>query len=289
MYVVAGVTGQTGAAAAEELLRRGEPVRVLVRDASKGARWKEKGAEVAVADLSDSAALGRALAGAEGAYFLIPPQYGADDLLAAQKPVVEAVARAIRESRIPHVVLLSSIGAQQPQGTGPVVTLHRAEKALREAARNLTILRAGYFLENWAPVLGEAREKSVLPTFLTPGRPVPMVATADIGRVAAEALLDPPSDSSVRIIELAGPRDLTPEDVAAALSRKLGREVKILPLPSEAAVGALQAAGFPPGVARLFAEMYGAVNSGHMDWQRAGTVSSRGRLGPEDVLGPMLA
>jgi uncharacterized protein YbjT (DUF2867 family) len=287
MYVVAGVTGHTGAAAAEELLRRGQPVRVLVRDAAKGARWKEKGAEVAVADLSDGAALGRALAGADGAYFLIPPQYGVDDLLAAQKPVVEAVARAVRESRVPHVVLLSSVGAQQPQGTGPVVTLHRAEKALREAARNLTILRAGYFLENWAPVLGEAKEKSVLPTFLTPGRAVPMVATADIGVAAAQALLDPPS--GVRLIELAGPRDLTPEDVAAALSRKLGREVKILPLPSEAAADALQAAGFPAGVARLFAEMYGAVNSGYMDWQRGGAVSSRGRLGPEDVLGPMLA
>ena len=286
MYVVAGVTGHTGAAAAEELLRRGKPVRVIVRDASKGARWKEKGAELAGADLSDSAALTRALAGAEGAYFLIPPQYGVDDLLAAQKPVVEAIARAVRESRVPHVVLLSSIGAQQPHGTGPVVTLHRAEKALREAARDLTILRAGYFVENWAPVLGEARDKGLLPTFLTPGRAVPRVATADIGRVAAEALLDP--SSHVRIIELAGPRDLTPEDVAAALSRRLGREVRLLPLPSEAATEAFQAAGFSSGVARLFAEMYGAVNSGHMDWQRAGTVSSRGRLGPEDVLGPML-
>ena len=287
MYVIAGVTGHTGSAAADELLKRGEPVRVIVRDASKAERWEKKGADVAVADLSDSAALARALAGAEGAYFLIPPQYGVEDLLEAQKPIIEAVARAVRESRVPHVVLLSSIGAQQPRGTGPVVTLHRAEKALRDAANNLTLLRAGYFLENWAPVLGEAREKGVLPTFLTPGRAVPMVATIDIGRAAAAALLDPPS--GVRVVELAGPRDLTPEDVAGALARRLSREVKLLPLPAEAATGAFQAAGFPRRTAELFAEMYGAVNSGDMDWERGGAVSSRGRLGPDDVFGPMLA
>ena len=105
MYVVAGVTGQTGAAVAEELLARGKPVRVIVRDEARAGRWKERGAEVAVANLSDGAAVTRALAGTEGAYFLIPPQYGAEDLLEAQKPVVDAIARAVRESRVPHVVL----------------------------------------------------------------------------------------------------------------------------------------------------------------------------------------
>ena len=108
-----------------------------------------------------------------------------------------------------------------------------------------------------------------------------MVATADVGRVAAEALLDPPS--GVRIVELAGPRDVTPEDVAATVSRKLGREVKLLPLPAEAAGPALEQAGFSPGIARLFAEMYGAVNSGHMGWEGGAVVSKRGRLGPDDV------
>src|SRR5688500_6999772 len=73
MYAIAGVSGHTGAVVATTLLAAGKPVRVIVRDAAKGAEWKAKGAEVAVASLDDRPALAQALRGAEGAYLLIPP------------------------------------------------------------------------------------------------------------------------------------------------------------------------------------------------------------------------
>ncbi|HTY43365.1 MAG TPA: NmrA family NAD(P)-binding protein [Thermoanaerobaculia bacterium] len=285
MFVVLGASGHTGRAAALALLAQGRKVRVLVRDPKKGQEWKDRGAEVAVADLGDAAAIAKAFEGARGAYLLVPPQYGADDLLAAQKPLVEALAAAVRRSGIPHVVLLSSIGAQHPEGTGPIRTLHAAEGAIRAAAKNLTILRAAYFLENAAPVLDEVR-RGVLPTFLTPGRPVPMVATADIGRVAAEALLE--AAPGTTILELSGPRDYAPEDLAAALSGKLGREVRVQALPIEAVEPAFVAMGMPAGVARLFREMYAGVNAGLVAWEGPPAHARRGRLGPAEVLGPML-
>jgi uncharacterized protein YbjT (DUF2867 family) len=49
MHAITGVSGKTGAVAAEELLRRGEPVRVVARSADKGDAWRGKGAEVALA------------------------------------------------------------------------------------------------------------------------------------------------------------------------------------------------------------------------------------------------
>src|SRR5262245_15999011 len=73
MYVIAGVTGNTGSVAALTLLAAKQPVRVIVRDAAKGEPWKARGAEVAVASLDDRAALTRALTGATGAYLLLPP------------------------------------------------------------------------------------------------------------------------------------------------------------------------------------------------------------------------
>ena len=73
MYAIAGVTGHVGSVAAETLLAQGKPVRVIVRDAAKGAPWKAKGAEVAIADLGDEAALASAFAGASGAFVLLPP------------------------------------------------------------------------------------------------------------------------------------------------------------------------------------------------------------------------
>ena len=74
-FAIAGVSGKTGQIVAETLLARGQGVCVVVRDEAKGAAWRARGAEVAVADLGDSAALASALRGAEGAYLLVPPSF----------------------------------------------------------------------------------------------------------------------------------------------------------------------------------------------------------------------
>lgn len=286
MHVIAGVSGQTGRAAAESLLERGRRIRVLVRDEEKGEAWRARGAEVAVASLDDPAALARALTGAEGAYLLVPPVYHVPDILAAQRIRAERIAEAVRASRIPHVVLLSSTAAHLPAGTGLIRILHAAERAIRPAAKNLTILRPAYFLENWAPVLGEAREKGVLPTFLTPGRPIPTIATGDVGRAAGRALTDPANGT--RVVELAGPRDLTPEDVAAALGDILGREVRVLGLPIEAAIPTMTSMGMTEEAGALYAEMIAGLNAGRVDFEGPRTPGWQGVTGPAGVFGPML-
>ena len=91
-FVVAGVSGNTGKVVAESLLARGKQVRVVVREEGKAAALRAKGADVAVADLSDAAALGQALAGAEGAYVLVPPTITAPDFGAYQDGVTRALA-----------------------------------------------------------------------------------------------------------------------------------------------------------------------------------------------------
>src|SRR5262249_26784267 len=81
MYVVAGVSGNGARVTADELVKRGKPVKVVVRDAKKGAAWSARGAEVAVASLDDAAALGKALRGASGFFTLVPPSYTEPDFL----------------------------------------------------------------------------------------------------------------------------------------------------------------------------------------------------------------
>ena len=68
MFVVLGATGHTGSVVAETLLARKQAVRVVVRAADKGAAWKAKGADVAVASLEDVPAMTKALTGATGLY-----------------------------------------------------------------------------------------------------------------------------------------------------------------------------------------------------------------------------
>jgi uncharacterized protein YbjT (DUF2867 family) len=141
MFAVAGVTGHTGRATAEGLLQHGERVRVIVREPAKGEPWKARGAEVALASLDDAVALTRALTGARGAYLLVPPAYGAPDLLGAQRVVTQALAAAVRQSDVGHVVFLSSIGAQHASGVGPVRSLHVSEQAVRATGKPVTVLR----------------------------------------------------------------------------------------------------------------------------------------------------
>jgi len=285
MYVVAGVTGHTGKVVAETLLARGEKVRAIVRDAKQGEAWKQKGAEVVVAQLNDTAAMARALTGAEGAYLLVPPRYDADDMLAVQRPLVDALAEAVRRSGVPHVVLLSSLGGELSDDTGPIRGLHYAERTLSAATRNITLLRAGYFIENFATVL-PATQAGVLPTFLTPDRALPMAATADIGRAAAELLLEPAS--GIRVVEITTAHDLSPNDIARELSRLLGRTITTQFAPADAVVPTFMGFGMPRGVAELVREMVDALNSGLIHRQGPPAQRRVGQLGAGEVLKALL-
>jgi uncharacterized protein YbjT (DUF2867 family) len=276
MFVIAGATGNTGSVVAGTLLAQGQSITVLVREARKGEGWREKGAQVAIASLEDPAAVAAALAHAEGAYLLLPPNYGEEDPLGYGFRVGDALAAAVKASGIPHVVLLSSVGAQHAQGTGPIRALHHAEAALSPAARNLTILRPSYFLQNWASGLDSVRHQGVLHNFLAPERKIPMISTGDIGRIAAASLTDPARGR--RVLELAGPADYSPRDVAQAFSTALEKPVKLETHPLEAVVPTFTAAGFSQELARLFREMIEGINSGHVAYEGRGATLQHGEV-----------
>jgi uncharacterized protein YbjT (DUF2867 family) len=283
MFVVTGVSGHTGSVVAKTLAERRQKLRVVVRDAAKGARWKERGAEVAVASVDNPDALTAALRGAEGVYAVVPPNYGTNEMLKSQKRVVDAYALALEATRPRHVVLLSSVGAQLDEGTGPIKGLHYAEEKLGRLAPALTAVRAAYFMENWASLLAVAKEQSILPAMLTADRRIPMVATADIGRVAAEALLEGPSAKG--IIDLGGPQDYSPADVALILSKLLGRDVRTVDVPDLGIIPALKSAGFTDDLAGLFREMIGAINQGRVAFTQQPV---RGEVALEAVLRQLL-
>jgi uncharacterized protein YbjT (DUF2867 family) len=271
MYVVAGVTGHTGAATAEALRAQGQAVRVVVRSAEKGEPWKRKGCEVAVADLADPAALAAALDGAEGAYLLAPPNFAATDYVADRVAFVERLAEGVRRAKVRRLVFLSSVGAQHAAGTGPIVALHRAERILRDAAPSVTFVRAAYFLENWGSVIPVAKAQGVLPHFGAIDVPFPQVCAKDIGAAAARALVE--GGEGPRVVELAGQRDWSVGDVAAAVGTLLGKPVKAVGAPLEAARAGLEQAGVPPELARLYAEMYAGIGRGLVAFERPDRVT----------------
>jgi len=259
MYVVAGVTGHTGAVVANTLLDQGQKVRVIVRSAQKGAPFAARGAEVAVASLDDVAATTRALAGASGAYLLIPPDVTSEEVVARGRRLVDAMTAAVKAAAVPHVVFLSSIGAQHQKGTGPIVQVHYAEQQLA-AVTKATFLRAGYFFENLLGLVPAIKGQGVLPVFFDPTIPFPMLGTVDIGRAAVAALLDPPGQT--RVLELAGPAERTLTDAANAFGKVLGKPVHAFRVPDEGVVPALRQAGMSQNLSELYLEMNQALGSG---------------------------
>lgn len=220
MFVLLGSHGQITSKLARLLLSAGHPVRVVGRHAHALAPLAAAGAQVAIGDAADAAFLERAFTGATAAYTMIPPSYGEPDMRQAQDRIGEAIALALSRVQVPRVVNLSSIGAELPQGTGPIEALHAQEQRLGSLhATDLLHLRPGSFMENFLPVAAVVAAAGVLPGMESPDARIPMVATRDVAAVAARELTAPQHRGALL---LHAPRHMTMREAAAVLGAAVG-------------------------------------------------------------------
>jgi uncharacterized protein YbjT (DUF2867 family) len=260
-----GATGNTGNPIVLKLIKEGCQVRALGRSSDKLKPLAEQGAQTLCGDASDAAYLSRAFAGAEAAYVMIPPLFQTDDFLAYQNSVGESIRKALSASGVRHVVLLSSLGAEQSVGTGPIVGLHLLESRLRELpGLNVLFLRAGYFFENHFGSLSMIKQKGINGGAIAPDVPIGQIATRDIADAAASALLKC-DFSGVVVRELLGSRDLSMAEATRIIGAKIGKpDLKYVQFPYDAFADALLQIGFSANIAGLFAEMSRAINDGRV-------------------------
>jgi uncharacterized protein YbjT (DUF2867 family) len=101
MHVVLGASGNTGHVVAQNLLSKGEKVRVVGRNADHLQFLAAKGGEPFVADFTDPQALTRAFQNAQSAYVLIPPNPKSNNVRAFQDLAMPSQKLcAVRESRM---------------------------------------------------------------------------------------------------------------------------------------------------------------------------------------------
>ena len=263
MIVVTGATGRTGRQVTEELLARGEKVRVVGRDMKKLAPLVQLGAEPFVGNVEDVESMTRGFDGASAVYLVLPEDLSQQDLRAHQERVSDSYAAAILKAHVPFVVNLSSIGAQHAESTGPIVGLHNQQRKLDQiAGLNVLHLRAAYFMENLFMSVAPLRSIGMLPGGLRADAPMPWIATQDIGAYAATRLSGRDfSGSSIQ--ELHGQRDITMKEAASVVGNSIGKpNLQYVQMPSETLEPALLQMGLPKKTAELIIEMWDGANAG---------------------------
>jgi uncharacterized protein YbjT (DUF2867 family) len=265
MFVITGATGHIGSVTSQALLASGAKVRVIGRNAKTLEQFSANGGEPFVADVTDAAAMEKAFSGARAVFLMIPPNPGAPDVRGYQSAVSDALAAAIQKNGITHAVLISSTGAEQAEGTGVVLGIHALEQKLEAIpGLNFLCLRCGYFMENLLPQVGILQSFGFMAGPLRADLPLPMIATRDIGRVAAGSLIKLDFIGK-QTMELLGPRDVNYGEAAKIVGGAIGKpDLNYKQVPAFMLKPALMGMGMSSDMASNLLEMSDALNSGKM-------------------------
>src|ERR1700739_3431998 len=263
MYTILGATGNIGSIITKKLLEKGETVRVVARNAGRLEQYVHKGAEAFVADIKDAEALTKALTGARAAFLMMPPGMTSPDYPAEQEVESHAISTAAKNSGLQYAVNLSSIGAQAQAGTGPILGLHDLERKLNAVERlNVLHLRPVYFMENHLSAVQMIQMMGIFAGALKPDLKIPMIATRDVGVYAAERLLKL-DFSGKQTQELLGERDLNMTEVAAVISRGIGKpDLRYVQFSYEQVEQTLVQMGLSAKTAAYLIEMFQGFNNG---------------------------
>jgi uncharacterized protein YbjT (DUF2867 family) len=225
MYAITGITGKVGGEIARNLLAEGQSVRAVLRDQAKGAAWAARGCEVAIAEMGNAEQLAAAFSGARGVFILPPSDFDPEPGYPEAKRVINAVTSALMTARPQRIVCLSTIGADAPHDN--LLTQHTLmERSLSAIGLPVTFLRPGWFMENALWDVASARDEGVVRSFLQPAdKAFPMVATRDVGRLAADLIRQ--DRPGTRIVELEGPTRVSPNELAQVFAVLLGRPVRV--------------------------------------------------------------
>ncbi|MBP0616754.1 SDR family oxidoreductase [Jiella mangrovi] len=240
---ITGVTGQLGRLVVAALKKNGvsEPIVGIARSPEKAA---DLPVEVRAGDYGDKEALEAALAGVDTLLLISSSEVGSR--VAQHRNVIEA-AKAAGVKRIAYTSILHA--DTSPLG---LAEEHRATEALiRESGMAYTLLRNGWYTENYAASIPGALQAGAFVGSAGEGR-IASAARADYAEAAAAVLAGPGHDDAV--YELAGEGAYTLSEFAAEISRRAGREIPYRDLPQADYAALLVSVGLPEPLAAMLAD-----------------------------------
>jgi len=240
--LVTGATGNTGSALVPALRSAGVDVRAFVRDESKAQPLKDVGAEIFVGDLDQPETIEPAVEGVDRIYLLTwngPTQ--------AQQ--AENVIKAAKRAGNPHIVRHSMWGSEKSR---IIQQGDQVEEAVKASGLPWTLLRPTFYMQNTMMAAQTIASDGVIYWDMGDGK-LGMIDVRDIVDCAAAVLTGTGHEGKSYI--LTGPEAISFQDVAATFSKVLGKDVKYVSVPGEAALESMVGMGFPEWIAKGYGEL----------------------------------
>jgi NAD(P)H dehydrogenase (quinone) len=266
MILITGATGKTGGEVTRQLLAKGTPVRVFVRDPSKLSDDLAQ-AELATGDLADKAAVEAAVEGITKAVLVVS---NGEQQFELESQFTDCAAAA----GVEHLLYLSSMEST-PGTTNAITSMHvAAEDHIRASGMHWTMIRPTFFMQN---LLGSARtmkEKDIISLPVGAGK----IAATDMRDAASvmAAVLTSNAAHWDQSYDLTGPELMTMDEVAATFSNVLGREIRYVEQPLEEFRTYLSQF-LPPWRVNAVCEEFEAIANGSVDHTTDNVSSILGR------------
>ena len=256
--LVTGATGNVGSILIPNLTNLGVDVRALVRDESKAQGLKDAGVEIVVGDLDKPDTLDGAFRGVDKVFLITPPN---PNQVIQTKNGIEAAKR----SGSPFIARLSAGAVQDMPGALPRISGQHAEtdEMLRASGLPYNIIRPHNFMQGTMMAAQTVASDGIVYMAFKEGK-VGMIDVRDIVDVAVKILTEDGHEG--KTYTLTGPASISFHDVAAGLSKALGKQVNYVNVPLEAAREGMVGMGLPEWVADAFSEYMAAFSEGYGDF-----------------------
>ena len=261
MIAVTGATGHLGRLVIDTLLDRGivpSNLVAAVRSPEKAADLADRGVVVREADYTKPDTLESAFTGVERLLLISSSAVG--QRVEQHGNVIDAA----RETGVDFLAYTSMLRADS--SPMQLAAEHKATEAfIRESGIPFTLLRNGWYIENYTEQLDRVLERGALIGSADGGR-ISGATRADYAAAAAAVLTGDGHEDAV--YELGGDEAFTMDELAAEITTQSGTEVVYQDLPADAYKQALVDAGLSEPYAAVLADSDQGIADGHLYTER---------------------
>ncbi|RFU43425.1 NmrA family transcriptional regulator [Actinomadura logoneensis] len=291
MIVITAPTGQIGRRLVDTLLDAGAPVRLIARDPARLPARVHESAEIVQGTHSDKDVLTKALANADGVFWLVPPTPTAPSVEGHFDAFTRPFCEAVTETGVGHVVGVSSLGRTVARNAGQISATVTMDRMIEATGVSYRALEMPGFMDNMLWNVPSLKAEGVFTSAIDPDRKEPSVATRDIAAVAARLLLDTTWDGQEGV-QVLGPEDISANDMARVMSDVLERPIRCRRISPEEYGAALTSHGATEAWARGLVDMMTAIDRDGIYHAEPRTPDSRTpttfRQWCEEVLKPVI-